>query len=366
MAARHTSRSEDPGLSLALAMVVSSKTPLLLLDGKANIVAASDSFCSSFGISSDNIAGRPFSALGNGEWNTPRLHSLINATISGDAVIDAYEMDLERKGKPPRSLLLNVQRLAYGGGDQFRLTVSVEDVTKARISERKTEDLVRQNDLLMQEVRHRVANSLQIIASVLMQNARRASTNETREQLRDAHQRVLSIAELQHQLAASTKGEVHIRAYLTKLCATIAASMIAPPSGLTLDVVADDVIVDAGASVSMGLIVTELVINALKHAFPDGKGGAVTVAYRTAGEAWTLSVSDTGVGMPADMETITTGLGTSIIEALARQMKAKVVIASTDAGASISIVHKATHAKRTLRTDQPERGAWADGKMKAG
>ena len=73
---------------------------------------------------------------------------------------------------------------------------ALADVTEARRSDAAQKELVRQNEILLQEVRHRVANSLQIIASVLMQGARRTQSEETRTQLRDAHQRVLSVAEM--------------------------------------------------------------------------------------------------------------------------------------------------------------------------
>ena len=138
---------------------------------------------------------------------------------------------------------MNVQKLAYGGPDKLRLLVAIADVTDARLATKKDQDQLRanaarndelaaENDALMQEIRHRVANSLQIIASVLMQNARAAQSEEAREHLRNAHARVMSIADLQVQLAGATTGTVELRAYLTKLCATIAASMIPDPKKL--------------------------------------------------------------------------------------------------------------------------------------
>lgn len=340
---------DDPGLSLALAMVVSSTAPLLLLDGDQRITAVSASFCSTFDIDCATAAGHRLSELGQGEWDVRQLAMLMDATISGDATIEAYEMDLHRPGRPSRSLVLNLQKLNYGAPNtQVRLLLTVNDVTEARKIARqdretqaKNEDLERDNQVLLQEIRHRVANSLQIIASVMMQNARRSQSEETRSHLRDAHNRVMSVAELQQQLAVSTHGTVSLRVYLTKLCATIGASMIADPQRLALTVEAEDATVDAGVSVSIGLIVTELVINALKHAFPDDREGKITVRYDSEGPAWTLSVSDDGVGMPSATATAATtaGLGTSIVQALARQLRAEVVVVATNPGVRVSVVH---------------------------
>jgi len=330
---------EDPGLSLALAMVVSSTAPLLLLDGALNIVSASASFCRTFDIEPSSVAGRQVFDLSDGEWDVPQLRSLMDATASGDAVIEAYEMDLDRPGRESRRLVVNVQKLASDRPERLWLLVAVADVTEARRSEKDHQEALRQNEVLIQEVRHRVANSLQIIASVLMQNARRTQSAEIRSHLRDAHNRVLSVADLQQQLAVSTLGTVHLRSYLVKLCDTIAASMILDPERLVLEVIAEDAVVDAGVSVSLGLIVTELVINALKHGFAPGAAGRIAVDYRTVGDGWALSVSDSGSGMPLKRAETTSGLGTSIVQALARQLRARVAIGRLQPGTSVSIIH---------------------------
>ena len=130
-------------------------------------------------------------------------------------------------------------------------------------------------------MQHRVANSLQIIASVLMQSARKVQSEEARGHLRDAHRRVMSIAAVQRHLAASTLEDVALRPYFVQLCASLAASMIHDPERLSIVVNVDDSVIDADASVSLGLIITELVINALKHAFPEQKRGKIVVDYRS-------------------------------------------------------------------------------------
>jgi PAS domain S-box-containing protein len=308
MAAHPMLKSDDPGLSLALAMVCSSPSPLVMLDGESRVIAISASFCDVFQIDPGQAVGQSFFALGAGEWDAPQLRSLMAATASGDAQIDAYEFDLNRRSGASRHLVVNARKLAYGNSGTIRLLVGVDDVSAVRALARRNSDLTRDHDLLAQEVRHRVANSLQIIASVMMMNARRTSSEETRGHLRDAHNRVMSVADLQQQLAVTTVGEVSIGAYLTRLCETITASMIGEPKALSIVVTAPDTPVDADVSVSLGLIVTELVINALKHGFPDGAGGRIDVEYAAAGPLWTLSVADTGAGMPEEAKKASGGL----------------------------------------------------------
>ncbi len=329
----------DGSFALALAVVGSSTAPLVLLDGDLNVIAASASFFTAFQIDPAGAIGESFLALGDGEWNLPRLRSLLTATLSGAAAVEAYEIELKPGQPGALTLLLNARLLAYGDGADVRLLLGITDVTLARADEKLRDDLLREKAILLQEVQHRVANSLQIIASVILQSARKSQSEETRTSLTDAHSRVMSVAALQQQLAASRLGEVALRPYFDQLCVSVAASMIRDHNQLSLRVDCDDSSVDPEVSVSLGLIVTELVINSLKHAFPGGRHGLITVSYQAHGPNWTLAVTDDGVGMPKDAESATPGLGTSIVEALANQLKARVKVVGGHPGTTVSITH---------------------------
>src|SRR3546814_14996176 len=112
-------------------------------------------------------------------------------------------MDLEG-GAFPRRLVLNAQKLDYGDTEQVRLLLTISDVTEARISEKLKDDLLREKAILLQELQHRVANSLQNIASVLMQSARRVQSEEARGHLQDAH----------HRQIGSASGRERVRQYV--------------------------------------------------------------------------------------------------------------------------------------------------------
>src|SRR5436305_9886203 len=151
--------------------------------------------------------------------------------------------------------------------------------------------------MLLEEMQHRILKCVQIIASILMLKARTVASDETREQLQDAHRRVLSVAAVQRHLHVSGRSElVEVAPYLTNLCTSLAGSMLADANPDMLNVVADRGRVTSAQAVSLGLIVTELLINALKHAFPrPGAGDAVVVRYEVDDTNWRLSVSNNGV-----------------------------------------------------------------------
>jgi chemotaxis protein methyltransferase CheR len=169
--------------------------------------------------------------------------------------------------------------------------------------------------------------------------ARSVKSDETRQHLEDAHRRVMSVASVQQHLRAVGSAEqVEVRSYLSKLCETLAASMIGEDRHIKVNVVAGDGIATSHQAVSLGLIVTELLINAVKHAFPDSlKEGLVIVGYEVKEADWKLSVSDNGAGMATQIPGKKSGLGTSLINALAQQLDAQVEIATSATGTTVNV-----------------------------
>ncbi|MBC7520724.1 MAG: ATP-binding protein [Sandarakinorhabdus sp.] len=327
-------------LTLALAVVESSTVPLLLLDEDGIIIGVSDSFITCFELEPGDIVGQSIYSIGDGEWDLPRLRSLLSATARGAPKMPAYEIDLEMPRRGRRRLVLNAQRLDYDLVRIVRLLLAVADVTDARAAEKVKDDLLREKAVLMQEIQHRVANTLQIIASVLMTSARSIGNDEARRHLRDAHGRVLAIADLQKQLAEAPTDDVDLGVYLTHLCLSLGASMIDDPGRITLSATADGPPVAANVSVSLGLIVTELVINALKHGFPDQNAGHIKVAYTASDAGWQLVVEDDGVGID-DIDSAVPGLGTSIVNALAKHLGASITVSDGAPGTMVTITNPA-------------------------
>ena len=330
--------AEDVALSLTLAVVTSSPAPLLLLDGQLIVIAASASFCEVFGASATDLTGKTLYALDDGDWDSPQLRDLMAVTVAGRDAVDARDIELKRPRRPVRHLIVQAKRLDYLDLEQTRILVAVSDVTDARADAALKEAVLRESSVLLKEVRHRVANSLQIIASVLLQNARTTVSDETRGHLHDAHHRVMSVAAVERLLSTSADGDVEVHAYFTSLCESISASMIGDVDQISLRVEGGGGVIGARVSVSLGLIVTELVINALKHAFPDGRRGRITVDYNFHGPNWILCVRDDGVGMPLTAPQ-RTGLGTSIVNALAGQLHALVEVTPAQPGTQVSIKH---------------------------
>ncbi len=309
---------------------------MVLLDSRLVVCAASISFCAAFSLDPETVTGIELFAIRKGEWNLDELRELLKPTLESGLAFTNHEMDFG-KGTDLRHLIVNVHRLDYSDADETRLLLAVNDVTAIRLAELQNRELVEQKQVLLRELQHRVANSLQIIASVLIQSARKVQSEEARMHLNDAHHRVMSIALLQRQLAAADDGLVDLRPYITTLCGTIGQAMIADNERIKIVPTIAEAISSSDVSISLGLIVTELIINALKHAFPNyEQNGEVTVEYTTDGSSWLLTVSDNGVGRPMHS---TPGLGTGIVEALSRQLQARVETRDAHPGTIVRITH---------------------------
>lgn len=342
----------DEGHALAQAIVDTIREPLLVLDEDLRVVTANRSFYLTFRMQRQDVQGLPVYALGDGEWDIPELRSLLADIAPQHAVMDAFEVERDFARLGLRIMLLNARKLFYEDNGHTTILLAIEDVTERRAMERELKALLEQKDVLLHEIQHRTANSLQIIASILLIKARTVRNEETRLHLHDAHKRILSIAAMQKQLEAGKHGEaIEIGPYLTKLCETLAGSMIGEGRPITLEVHAQAGSATSEQAVSMGLIVTELVLNSLKHAFPDDREGKVLVAYDVAGSNWRLTVSDDGIGRPDDASPkAVPGLGTNLIEALARQLDARVERTIEATGMIVSI----THAPFPTRLPTPE------------
>jgi chemotaxis protein methyltransferase CheR len=236
---------------------------------------------------------------------------------------------------------LNAREMFYEENSNTTILLGIEDITEQRARDGALKELLQQKDVLLQEMQHRVANSLQIIASILMLKARTVRSEETRRHLEEAHQRVMAMAAVQQQLQDSGAGAaIEIAPYLSRLCETLAASMLVEQHPVRLVVNAQDGSASSSEAVNIGLVVTELVINAVKHAFPGAaKAATVTVTYERAGANWRLSVADNGIGRPAGRAEMAPGLGTTIINALAKQLDARVDIAMDPHGTKVTITH---------------------------
>ena len=320
--------------TLALAIVDTLPEPFLVLDETLCLLAGSRCFYEIFKEDPANARGRSLFELSNGQWDIPGLRQLLATVIPQHAAVEGFEFEQDFAHLGKRTIQLNAHPIRDESLSSRTVLLAIRDITERREAEQEkqrllehTEELLEQQKTLLREMQHRIANSLQIIASILLLKAGSVSSEETKNELRAAHQRVMSVATVQSHLQASDGIEqIEMGPYLKKLGAGLASSMVGPKQNISIIVATSEGTLPSSHAVSVGLVVTELIMNAIKYAFPGAsKSPRVRVTFEKAHADWKLTVSDNGVGRIASKGPQTsTGLGTALIGALAKQLNAQI------------------------------------------
>jgi two-component sensor histidine kinase len=188
---------------------------------------------------------------------------------------------------------------------------------------------VSERDLLLQEVHHRTRNNLTLISSLVKLSARSAESEEARERLADLSMRIEAVIGVHEQLERSETGEaLSLRPFLRGIADRIQSAFSSNGARVRIDVDGDDLLVEGRLGVDVGLIVGELVTNALKHAFADRSEGRIAIALRGDDEAGTLEVTvhDDGPGLPDGMDRPTrpSSLGWRVVESMAARYAGRI------------------------------------------
>jgi len=217
------------------------------------------------------------------------------------------------------------------------------------LEERETElkAALRQRDLLMSEIHHRVKNNLQIVASLLSLQADRLRNDAARSAFAVARERVQALATLHRFLYLNQSFEtVSLRPYLDELSRQLGRAL-GTDGRVMLDISADDVVLGADEAISLSLLVTEAVSNAMRHGFPDGRRGVIRVRLRMSDQEATLTIEDDGVGYGADGPEAADGIGMQLIEGFARHLSGSVETSSGARGTRIVVRFPVTGEART-------------------
>lgn len=226
--------------------------------------------------------------------------------------------------------------------DSMRLR-RAKEAAEAELREQrdKFEKLAAERALLLREVNHRVGNSLQLIAAFLQLQAGSSKTDAVKAALTDAMRRVMAVAQVHKRLYTSNDVQsVSVDQYLAALVDDLSHS---DASMLSLD--AEALELDPDRAVAIGVIVNELVLNAMKYAYPEQKGPIRVGLKRVNGKRAVLSVEDDGIGHDIKTKAKSTGLGRSIVGAMASRLGANVVYDPDHSGTRVMITFECTPGK---------------------
>jgi len=228
-----------------------------------------------------------------------------------------------------------LQVAVEGALRQARLQKARDDAeAEVHASRDRFAALAAEREVLLREVNHRVGNSLQIIASLLHLQANSSAQEDVKAALTNAMGRVAAVAQVHRRLYTSHDlKNVLLNLYLDALLEDLRRSAEGNRmSRLTLK--AEPIEIDPDRAVAIGIIVNELVMNAVKYAYPDG-AGPIHVELAAEGEDLLLSIADDGVGLNGKSDPRSTGMGQRIVTAMASKLEASVERDPAHAGTRI-------------------------------
>jgi len=335
VSARHAGEAEERRLQERLHAVISiASDAIVSFDDKMRIVMFNDGAEAIFGWRREEVLGQPLELL-----LPERLHDVHARHVRAFA---AEPTRARKMGERERALVgrrrsgeefpaaASISKLDLDDGRLY--TVVLRDITEERralealtAAHDRLARTLHEKEALLREVHHRVKNNLQVVSSLLNLQAQHAP-KMARELLAESQARVRSIALVHEQLhRPSEPGRVDFAVYVRTLVEHIWRSFsVGAP--VALDLAVEDVQLSIDRAIPAGLIINELVTNALRHAFPGGRAGALHVAVRQVeGELLEIVVADDGVGIPAEVDPRLPGsLGLDLVFTFADQLEATV------------------------------------------
>jgi len=221
----------------------------------------------------------------------------------------------------------------------------MRDITESHNAELRLKDQeqklrvsLAEKEALLKEIHHRVKNNLQIIASLLDLQSEFLDHAGSREVLLEMKTRVRSIAAIHELLyTAADFSRIEFRRFVEKLAQDVIAVHRLHATKVEVEIHVESAFLDITQAVPCGLIVNELLVNALKHAFPKGRSGKISVGFDSDQTNWRLEVSDDGIGLPADIDPAhVNSMGFQLIHLLAQQVGGSVDVIR-DAGTRFAI-----------------------------
>jgi PAS domain S-box-containing protein len=319
-------------------LVETVREGLLVLDSDLTIRFANRSFYNTFAAAPEDAVGRKLYELGNRQWDIPELRTALETIISGGKSIEAFEVDRFFPSIGRRVMVLNARKVYRHGNKIQQILLAIEDVTE-RVTLEREHALARERiGMLLQELTHRVKNSLQIIAAMVIIEARSHKSGEGKAALERVSHRINALGQLYSQLSkANTVEAVDAATYLDELCRDLIISVHKEGNtSIELNTDIESELLPTDRAIPIGLIVNELVTNAVKYAFPgDTKGTVLVTLKRLPGELH-LTVSDNGHGL--DARRADSGLGGRLVEGFSQQLGGQLKRESNSQGTTVRLI----------------------------
>lgn len=255
-------------------------------------------------------------------------------------------LDLYARRKDGRQYPVDITLSPLHAGGEPRVLAAVRDMTEHKVAQEKIRESLREKEVLLREVHHRVKNNLAVICSLFYLESTYAKDEHTARVFRESENRVHSMALVHETLYGSENlSRIDFSEYAKVLASDILSSYGNHHGSVQLKTEMDPVIMSIDLAVPCGLILNELISNAFKHGFPNGKNGKVTVRLLAQSDSkCSLWVEDDGAGLPADFDVNSSkSLGLRLVRSLTKQIRGSFELVRAEPGSSARLEFSANY-----------------------
>jgi len=275
-----------------------------------------------YGYSAQEVKGRSISILTLPE--RPYEASEILKRVARGERVDYYETVCVRKDGKQISVSITTSPIKDKTGKITGASTIARDITRRKKAEEQVRASLKEKEVLLREIHHRIKNNLQVISSLLSLQSRYIKDKQIFEMLKESRNRVKSMALIHEKLYQSKDlTRVNFTEYIRDLTADLFRSYRVNPNAITLKIDVSNVLLKVDTAIPSGLIISELVSNSLKYAFPEDRKGEIHIDFCSDNDnKFTLMVSDNGIGFPKNLDFRNTeSLGLQLVITLTDQLE---------------------------------------------
>ncbi len=299
---------------------------LLLVDENKNILNINKSTADILGYDEQELVGEPVEKIFYQEKDIPHLFKENEISFSYPTSVINLESRIKTVKGNIIPVILSLSPIMDENSNIIAIVCIGSDVQDLITAQEKIKISLKEKEVLLREIHHRVKNNLQIISSLLNLQSRYIKDEDDLELFRDSQSRVKSMAIIHEKLYQSPDfAHVDFKEYLSSLMNYLFQYYSIDPNLIKLNLEVEDLMLGMDTAIPCGLIVNELVSNSLKYAFPPGSGGEISITLNIENNNFLLEVADNGIGLPENVDLEKTGtLGLRLVVSLTEQINGNI------------------------------------------
>jgi PAS domain S-box-containing protein len=301
--AQEAIRRKDESLALLDTLLGTAPIGFAFLDQDLRFLRINDSLAMMNGIPREEHLGRTIQEVL--PHLAPVLEPIFGRVLKSGEPIVNQELQGETPAMPglPRDWLVSSYPVTVPNGQMLGVGVVVTEITDRKRVEQQIKVSLKEKEVLLKEIHHRVKNNLQIISSLLRLQSDNPQDKQPLEILQESQNRIRSMALIHEKLYQSHDlSKIDFTEYIRSLASSLFASYRIDSDSVQLKVQAEHLLLEVDAAIPCGLILNELITNALKYAFPAGRRGEIRIDLRSNYDKVSFSVADDGVGFPKALD----------------------------------------------------------------